>query len=117
MGTNKKNGTTRKRYLPKTEILSNAGIDRRRAAEAQNIAEIVLDAETRIGELLREIPKVITGRPAKSECIAAPTFTPKQQARDEIGISSDQAKRYVKLAENKPIVEAAPSFIRHLPNS
>lgn len=68
----------------------------------------MLDAETKIGELLKEIPKATpNNNPFHEKSNAAPLVTPKQQAKKEIGISNDQAKRYIKLAENKPIVEAA----------
>jgi len=88
-------------------------VKQQKLLEAQDIAETVLDAETRIGELLRVIPERITGRPtAKSRCSAAPTLTPKQQAQTEIGISRDQAKRFMKLAENKSIVEQAKAEVR-----
>ena len=58
--------------------------------EAQNIAEVVLDAETRIGELLKEVPKA-SGGDRKSDnfkkCSAAPFDLPKQQSCKDIGIS------------------------------
>jgi len=80
-------------------------------AEAQHIAEAVLDAEVRVGELLREIPHQITGRP-KSERSGALTFTPKQKARDAAGITRQQADRFVKLADNVDIVECAKTVAR-----
>ena len=58
--------------------------------EAQNIAEIVLDAETKIGELLRDIPSE-QGRRIDIELTegAQPKFeTEKQQAKIELGITS-----------------------------
>lgn len=85
--------------------------------EAQNIAEIVLDAETRIGELLSSIPPKITGRPKVESGISGDTtFTPKQQAQSDIGISKQQAVRYVKLAENKSLVEQAKAEAREQGN-
>jgi site-specific DNA-methyltransferase (adenine-specific) len=80
--------------------------------EAQNIAEIVLDAETKIGELLKEIPAEITGRPKKSEDSGVLTFTKKQQSREKTGISRKQADRFVKLAENQEIVEQVKAEAR-----
>ena len=38
--------------------------------------------------------------------------TPKQQARENIGITRQQADRFVKLAENKDIVEQAKAEAR-----
>jgi len=80
--------------------------------EAQNIAEIVLDAETKIGELYKAIPSESKYNAKKQERSTAPSFTQKQQAKTDIGISNDQAKRYVQLAENKPIVEQAKAEAR-----
>lgn len=83
--------------------------------EAQNIAEIVLDAETKIGELLKAIPKSSGGDRKSNEIKKSSNAlfeTPKQLAKQEIGISNDQAKRYIKLAENKPLVEQAKAEAR-----
>jgi len=81
--------------------------------EAQSIAEAVMDAEVRVGELLRTVPAQITGRPTEeSTHSSAPTLTPKQQARENIGITRQQADRFVKLADNKEIVEQAKAEAR-----
>ena len=73
-----------------------------------------MDAEVRVGELLKVVPKQITGRPkAESKDTAVPTFTPKQQSRETVGISRKQADRFVKLADNKEIVEQAKAEAIH----
>jgi len=81
--------------------------------EAQSIAEAVMDAEVRVGELLRAVPKATpNNNPFHEKRSVAPLVTPKQQARESVGISPDQAKRFVKLAENKEIVEQAKAEAR-----
>lgn len=60
--------------------------------------------------MLREVPKASGGDRGNQysggkKSSAAPFATPRQNAKIEIGISQDQAKRYVKLAENKPTIE------------
>ena len=82
--------------------------------EAQMISEAVLDAEVKIGALLKDIPKETTNhkKPDLEKDTAVPFLTQKQQARDEICISRKQADRFVKLAENKDIVEQAKAEAR-----
>ena len=80
--------------------------------EAQYIAEAVLDAEMRVGELLKAIPPQITGRPPESKHSGEPTLMPKQAAREAAGISRQQADRYIKLADNPEVVENAKSVAR-----
>ncbi|GHU54862.1 hypothetical protein AGMMS49975_15840 [Clostridia bacterium] len=83
--------------------------------EAQYIAEVVIDAEMRIGELLKSI-KAESGGDRRSENFkegsAAPLETQKQKARETVGISTDQAKRFMKLAENRELVEQAKTEAR-----
>jgi len=85
--------------------------------EAQYIAEAVLDAEVRVGELLKTVPKA-SGGDRKSnnfKSSSADTFendTPKQQTQSEIGINKQKAARFMKLAENPAIVETAKATAR-----
>jgi len=87
--------------------------------EAQYIAEAVMDAEVRVGELLKAVPKATQGTGANQykqdlaeKDTTVPFSTSKQQARENIGITRKQADRYVKLAENKEIVEQAKAEAR-----
>jgi len=84
-------------------------VRRQKLEEGQMISEAVLDAEVRIGTLLKDVPEQITGRPKReSKDSSIPTFkTPKQEARDSIGISRKQADRFVQLAKHPEIVEQA----------
>ena len=74
---------------------------------------MVLDAETKIGELLKEIPSEIKGRPSKESIDSAvDTYSSKQKAKQEMGITQKQAERFMKLADNKSIVEQAKAEAR-----
>lgn len=78
--------------------------------EAQEIAEAVLDAEVRIGELMREVPKQNTHNraivrpdnavPSKTEVIEKAGFTPKQ------------VQRFETIAKHPEIVEQAKTEAR-----
>ena len=94
-------------------------VKEQKLSEAQNIAEIVLDAEAKIGELLKGIPKTTNNNPdgknqyqIGQKSSTALLTTPKQQAKETLDISDDQAKRFMKLAENKPMVEQAKAEAR-----
>ena len=68
-----------------------------------DIADAVLDAEVRVGELLKVVP-INQGKRTDLQLrrTGAPkSETPKQQVRENIGITRQQADRFVKLAEIK----------------
>lgn len=86
--------------------------EKRILRRAQEEAENLIDVRVRIGELYRSIPEEKTGRPSKSEGNIAPTYTEKQQFKQQSGLSDDQAKRYAKLANHPKAVEAAKADAR-----
>ena len=82
--------------------------------EAQMIAEAVLDAEVRLGELFKEIPKKqggdrgnqYTGGKLRSESEYGKDMNKsKTEIVRDLGFSQDQAERLEKLAGNKDLVE------------
>lgn len=85
--------------------------------EAQDIAEAVLDAEVKIGELMSKVPKAsggdhgnqYTGGKKSNDAHFA---TEKQNAVDESGFSVDQIKRFQTLAAHPEIVEQAKAEAR-----
>jgi len=87
-------------------------------SEAQLIAEAVMDAEVKVGELLRDVPKATRAnnpsglKKDTQKDTAVLLGTPKHQARETVGISRKQAERFVKLAGNKDIVEQAKAEAR-----
>lgn len=76
--------------------------------EAQEIAEAVLDAEIRIGELTARIPKATpNNNPYHEIRTDAELVKPKSETLKEIGIKQDTAERFEKLARHPEIVEEA----------
>jgi len=78
--------------------------------EAQELAELLIDAETRIGELIKEIPKD-QGKRTDLELIDStvdklPKKT-KQEKVKELGFSQKDSERFQQLADNPEAVEIA----------
>ena len=80
--------------------------------EAQMLAEALLDAETRLGDLLKQIPK------AKNQyykCNSQQCEKQKETKQDVItrlGFNKDQANRFETMASNKDIVEQVKAEAR-----
>lgn len=76
--------------------------------EAQMLSEAVLDAEVRLGDLLKKIPKDNSFRgnqhsePNRQYC---PPSKPKKEVIKDLGLSEKQAQRFETLADNKDLVE------------
>lgn len=73
--------------------------------EEQLLAENVLIAEMRIGELLKEVPKAKNQHSAVDSGVYA-------KAKEEIGISQKQAQRYQVLANHPEAVKEAIAFAK-----
>jgi len=88
--------------------------------EAQMLSEALLDAEVRIGELLKQIPKasgartdlqpVFTGEQRLK--VVAQDSRPKEQVVDELGFNQSQVHRFETLANNKDVVEQVKAEAR-----
>ena len=88
-------------------------------AEAQMLAEALMDAEVRIGEILLAMPKAsggdhgnqyTSGKILTGEEIAKPKPQPKpvetkQEAAQKLGFNKQQVERFQTLAQHKDIVE------------
>lgn len=74
--------------------------------EEQLLAENVLIAEMRIGELLKDVPRE-QGTRTELQTSSEPKLTSKQKAISDIGISDSTAKRYQTLAKHPELVEQA----------
>lgn len=73
--------------------------------EAQMLSEALLDAEVKIGELLKAIPKDPGGRPEKTIPTGGTSFEkPKLQVVQDLGFTKTQANRFETLANNPEIV-------------
>ena len=83
--------------------------------EGQAISEAVLDAEVRIGQLMREVPKGTNG--GANQYRAKTTAEseerkPKAEVIREAGFTPKQVERFQQLAEHPEIVEAAKAEAR-----
>lgn len=79
--------------------------------EAQEIAEAVLDAEAKIGELTAKIPKA-QGQRNDVEHIRNGAEKSKQSQLAEIGIKQDTAERFERLAKHPQEVQEAKETAR-----
>lgn len=83
--------------------------------EAQAISEAVLDAEVRIGELMRSAPKADNGGAnqyrAKSTAVSKKQKS-KSEAIREAGFTQKQAERFQQLASHPELVEQAKAEAR-----
>lgn len=77
--------------------------------EAQAISEAVLDAEVRIGELMRDVPKATKDNAKKQIDSSVDLFLtkPKSEVIREAGFTQKQVERFQTLADNPEIVEQA----------
>ena len=86
--------------------------------EAQMLAEALLDAEVRIGDLLKQIPKnkEFKGNQYREVNSHLCENTKKQETKQEIiqrlGFNKDQANRFETLSSNKEIVEQVKAEAR-----
>ena len=86
-----------------------AEVHEQKLQEAQEIAEAVLDAEAKLGELTSKMEKSVGGRP--SETINTAVNSKKSQL-EEIGLSQMQASRFETLANHPKVVEQAKADAR-----
>ena len=86
--------------------------------EAQMLAEALLDAEVRIGDLLKQIPKMNTfkGNQYKEvnshQCESTKKQETKQEVITRLGFNKDQANRFETLSSNKDVVEQVKAEAR-----
>lgn len=88
-----------------------AEVHEQKLQEAQEIAEAVLDAETKLGELTSKLEKSVGGRPSKTTDSGVGSLTKTEQLK-KIGISERTAQRYETLSKHSDIVEQAKAEAR-----
>lgn len=95
------------RALDKLDVAE--GVRKQKREEAQMLAEALLDAEVRIGEILAAMPKA-GGGDRKSENFkidsAVDFDNSKMKAAEQLGFNQKQVERFQTLAANKDLVEA-----------
>ncbi len=103
------------RAISKLELAEEVRVQKRE--EAQMLGEALMDAEVKIGDLLKQIPKA-SGGDRKSEEIKNRTIAKfdKQETKQEVitrlGFNKDQANRFETMASNKDIVEQVKTEAR-----
>lgn len=87
-------------------------VHEQKLVEAQEIAEAVLDAEVKIGELTSKIQKATKNNARKQIDNGVDLFQPKSEKLSEIGIPLHTAERFEQLAKHPEIVERAKQEAR-----
>ena len=78
-------------------------VHKQKQEEAAMLAEAVLDAEVRMGELFQKIPKAVNQH--KSAADSGVGSKSKKEVVADLGFSEKQAERFETLADNQDIVE------------
>ena len=94
------------RAIDKLELAEEVREQKRE--EAQMLAEALIDAEVRIGDLLKKLPK------AKNQYagVSGEPSTSKYKKAEELGFNKNQVKRFETLSNNKDIVEQVKAEAR-----
>lgn len=83
-------------------------VRQQKLAEAQQISEVVLDAEVKLGQLIAAMPKATKWDTAGNQSINGATLIkPKEQSLKEIGFDKAQAYRLETLAKHPEVVAQA----------
>lgn len=80
--------------------------------EAQDIADAVLDAEVRIGELMAKVPKATKDNARKQIDGAVDLITPKSEVIADAGLTQKQVERFQTMAAHPEVVEQAKAEAR-----
>lgn len=101
------------RAMDKLEVA--AEVRQQKIGEAQDLADALLDAEVRIGELFKAMPKA-TGshweEKRENKSSTAATFTSKEQAAQQLGLDKHYVSRCQQLADNQDIVQQVKAEAR-----
>ena len=107
------------RAIEKLELAEE--VRKQKRDEARMLSEALLDAEVRVGELTKRIPKAPAGRPEKISNTAVTNFNnnaevlppqTKEQILADMGFGKMQVSRYETLADNKDLVEQVKAEAR-----
>ncbi len=98
------------RAIEKLELAEEVREQKRE--EAQMLAEALIDAEVRIGDLLKQIPKVKNQYDKCNSQQCEEQKETKQEVITRLGFNKDQANRFETMASNKDIVEQVKAEAR-----
>lgn len=89
------------------------GVRRQKKEEAQMLAEALLDAEVKIGEILAKMPKAQGQRnDLQLSCSGETKLETKEEAIKQLGFDKNQVHRFQTLAANKDLVEEVKQAAR-----
>nr|DAF98379.1 MAG TPA: hypothetical protein [Siphoviridae sp. ctnNB1] len=92
------------RAIEKVELAQEVRDQKR--DEARMLSEALLDAEVKLGEMLKQIPRSVGGRPEKTKPTGGQSFQkPKHEIIKDLGFERHQAQRFEILADNPDLVE------------
>ena len=89
-----------------------ANVKLQKLAEAQDLGEIVLEAEARVGALTAEIPKATTNHKSLEIGGTSDFLKPKMQTVKELGFTQTQVEQCETLAKNPEMIEQAKAEAR-----
>ena len=87
-------------------------VRKQKIEEAQLLSEAVLDAEVKIGELMKALPKASGGQPYHQNSTKDTAVPSKIQTIEDAGFTKKQAQRFETLASHKDLVEKAKAEAR-----
>ena len=88
-------------------------VHQQKLAEAQELAEVVIEAEARLGELLKAIPKATTNHKKPDlENRNASNFKTKSEAVRDMGFNKDQVSEFQQMADKPEVIERAKAKAR-----
>lgn len=87
-------------------------VRKQKLKEGQEIGEAVLDAEVRIGELMREVPKASGGAPYHKDTVDSGVQSTKAKIIEDAGFTVKQVQRFETLAAHPEIVAQAKAEAR-----
>ena len=87
-------------------------VRRQKLSEAQEIAEAVLDAETKLGELMARVPTQSKYNAVKRQDSGVKSFPTKTEIIEKAGFTPKQVQRFETLAAHPEIVEQAKAEAR-----
>lgn len=86
-----------------------------KSEEARMLSEALLDAEVKLGEMTKNIPKATQGNQYTGKMVADSTVAdqrPKHEVIRDLGFTPKQVERFEKLADNQDLVELAKAQAR-----
>jgi hypothetical protein len=100
-------------YCEKNRAINKLGlaqeVRKQKLSEAQQLSEVVLDAEVKLGELISQIPKQPRIENIRSDSTVH-SAKPKHEVIAGLGFNTKQAERFETLAAHPDIVEQAKNL-------